>query len=643
MKKLYIPTSSLNFNNILSSESVSPAAFYARRTFGYKRWTKTEENTFENVIVLYDSLLKFSRPKSDIEDHPMIIEVSLPEEEIIEMYNIGDKYLCNHTVYLTPFSSRFLFFNESDKTKALSLSEASIETKYAGLYSKTRISVVTPPDGEYSKLTEINLDSDFNTKALELDTKINKMKGLLFGYYIGHILSADFSDIQKINTYRQIKDIFAAILSSMDKKPTSAQMATLNGLFSTISPLYDEFLTEVKDRNIVLRLLDIIRKKGYSNSNAENLSFLLNGLKKSKNDDDSPNPSMEWVNSNINDIERTMKQKTDLLEVDKPEILVNSCQLVYLENRNAQGFDNQLAIAWVNDVLSRDVYDGNINPFKERLSDDITLKAKDFFSKEEWENSKVKVTLNGLRRHIRGAEFEHDWSNDIYSAIAAVLTHGDDWHKLLQFTQGKGMTDLSIPFALYGELNGFAGLPRDFTDNLLTNDRKYIARIYEEFYGELFDKRLPREEKVKGTVLSTTLSNHAGCSTLSLDARSETSTNTYNSKKNFITQDNVNNSEFEAFFAELVKKVSGATLDKNIYRFYYDQFGLTEKFLQSLSEDKSINNGKSMQKTASKFIKSKLKSKRNEYTHVQTKKNNKGNELVLWNKDDKSSVDTGEL
>ena len=37
-KHLYIPTCSQNFNNIMSSESISPAGFYERRNFGMKRF-----------------------------------------------------------------------------------------------------------------------------------------------------------------------------------------------------------------------------------------------------------------------------------------------------------------------------------------------------------------------------------------------------------------------------------------------------------------------------------------------------------------------------------------------------------------------------------------------------------------------------
>ena len=46
----------MNFNNILSSESISPKAFYTQREYGYSRWVEVPENPFDNVIILYDRL-----------------------------------------------------------------------------------------------------------------------------------------------------------------------------------------------------------------------------------------------------------------------------------------------------------------------------------------------------------------------------------------------------------------------------------------------------------------------------------------------------------------------------------------------------------------------------------------------------------
>ena len=76
MEKRYIPTTSLNFNNVLSSESISPKAFYQKRGFGYIRWFSIPENDIDNVILLYKSLSSFVRKKGDMEDHPLLIEVT---------------------------------------------------------------------------------------------------------------------------------------------------------------------------------------------------------------------------------------------------------------------------------------------------------------------------------------------------------------------------------------------------------------------------------------------------------------------------------------------------------------------------------------------------------------------------------------
>ena len=141
MKKFYIPTSTLNFNNILSSESISPKAYYDKRGFGYSRWATIPENPFNNAIVLYDNLCYFDRPKSDIEDHPLLIEVMLDEAQLKQ---VGGFWYSDHTIYFTPKTTSFLFFNEKDRTIALSMSESSLETKLIRLYAR-QIQIVQKP------------------------------------------------------------------------------------------------------------------------------------------------------------------------------------------------------------------------------------------------------------------------------------------------------------------------------------------------------------------------------------------------------------------------------------------------------------------------------------------------------------------
>ena len=71
-----------------------------------------------------------------------------------------------------------------------------------------------------------------NTDSLiEEDYVLNKMKGLLYGYYIGANLSSTKEQVQKLDTLREILNIFSSVLSSLDKIPTNTQSYRLNELF----------------------------------------------------------------------------------------------------------------------------------------------------------------------------------------------------------------------------------------------------------------------------------------------------------------------------------------------------------------------------------------------------------------------------
>jgi len=140
MRKFYIPTSTFNFNNILSSESISPKAFYKQRGFGFSRWLSVPENGNDNVIMLYDKPFAFERPASEVEDHPLLVEIQTDEE----FATVGEgMFYCDHTIYLSPWHARFIFFTEQDRNVALSLSDAGLETKMLKLYHK-KLSVEHP-------------------------------------------------------------------------------------------------------------------------------------------------------------------------------------------------------------------------------------------------------------------------------------------------------------------------------------------------------------------------------------------------------------------------------------------------------------------------------------------------------------------
>ena len=297
MKKFYIPTSTLNFNNILSSESISPKAFYEKRGFGYSRWTTVPENPFNNAIVLLENLCRFERPISDLEDHPLLIEVLLDETQLKHAEGF---WYCDHTIYFAPTTTRFLFYTETDKTITLSMSEASLETKLMRLYARQIQTIQkpvdlykTPPSDEPCSLNEFEIDRD---------VRINKMKGMLYGYYIGSLLSSDMNSVKYLNVLKEIHNIFAAILSSYEKHPTVYQNERLDALFDYLNEQNPDFkylygiinsqLIDAEEKAKTVWAWIIAQRGSFRNEDKSVcLSYLQNPLEKDNHENHTAYPS----------------------------------------------------------------------------------------------------------------------------------------------------------------------------------------------------------------------------------------------------------------------------------------------------------------------------------------------------------------
>lgn len=491
--KYYIPTSSLNFNNILSTESLSPKSFYERRGFGYSRWFSVEENSIEHLTLLYDKPHMFERPQSDIEDHPMLIEIDVEDE----FPKVADGvFYTDRTIYLNPWQTKFIFFTEKDKTTALSLSDSSLETKLVRLYQRkiyVHIFEGTFPIVQKDSIAPIgDIDS-----LVEEDYVINKMKGLLYGYYIGANLSSTKENVQKLDALREIQNIFSSVLSSYDKTPSNAQRSRLNELFDYLDsqqPIYADLEKEVGNRLMVDKIFAIFKRHGYVFTSIDRTK-LVYGLQ----DDGENNQSMIWINREIARAKSLMESSKQKLNPDVAEIIVSSKDKVAAPKTIEDNLMANLFVCWVNEVLCSKSFNGKINSIKEGLSDEITKSAKNVIG-SDWDNSPVRTYLNQLRRHVRGEEFNQSWDNGVLSSISAVLIKGDEWEQLLNFMQSKGMYDYRIAFALYGVLNGFANMTRDFTDLLLTTESSYLSKVYREIYGQLLEKSIPETFNTSSTI-----------------------------------------------------------------------------------------------------------------------------------------------
>lgn len=472
-KTLYIPTSTLNYNNILSSESISPKSFYEKRGFGYKTWTSIPENNIDNAILLYDKPFSFSRPICDVEDHPMLIEI-ITDKEFPSIDEKEGIYYSDHTIYLSPWRTRFIFFSEQHKKIATSRSEYSAETKMTRLYKKLDVEDTYTHRNSVCHNSIINLNKD----AIEQDRRLNKMKGLLYGYYIGASLSTSSQTTQQYNSLQELEEILNTVLSLPEHTPNINQQKRIKKRLEELQknlPKILDFKKELVNPDNVFDIIDRIQISIPGFINYHDFNNLI-----------QDNQASLWIEEKQKELEEQTKKEQKLLSPSKEEIIVTECQLSKILNDSiSTELDKILLNSWINDILSSEKYNKHISTFKNELADELTDQAKNLYQ-DLWEKSETRMQLNEMRKYIRGLESSLQWNNILISSIAAVLYRGDDWEKLLKFMRRKSISDYRLAFAFYGTLNGFANLTRDFTDCLFNlQDKNYIAEVYKEIYGQL--------------------------------------------------------------------------------------------------------------------------------------------------------------
>lgn len=488
MKKLYIPTSTCNFNNILSSESISPKAFYSLRKFGYSRWTNIPENDNDNVILLYEEPFAFSRPKSDTEDHPMLVEIET-DEEFPKTKVQGVRY-SDHTIYLVRRCTHFVFFNEQDMRTTLSMSETSAETKLVDLYKRQ---IYIRKFQRRTQQQNIKVETGLNEAEIEEDVRINKMKGLLYGYYIGAYLSTPKEITERHKRLTELRNIFGAVVSSESRHPTSVQQKRMEEILFEIKKENPAFgaLTQYCPDN-VNEILDFEFRCIRSGVSYPNY-FDANKIIRELSTEEETKKAFSWLRNEEKKLAKDEQNNRKPLSVNANELIVKDDALSYISTALLQNEDEKkLVKAWVNNIFILPEYNKNIASFKSDLADKITTKAKEIFGEEKWKNSDIKRWLNNMRRYINGDDVEIEWGNPLVASITSVLLKGDDIDNLLAFMRSKSVSDYRIAFAFYGMLHGFANLTRDFTDNLYTyKDNNYISEVYKAIYEQTQGKPFP--------------------------------------------------------------------------------------------------------------------------------------------------------
>ena len=525
--KLYIPTCTLNFNNIFTTESISPASFYTSRGFGNKRYFRVEANDLDNVVMLYSKYPLFRVNDDDMENSPMIIEIESNDYHANQFVKVGEKdgvesYASNTTIYLNPFHCLIYFRSYQDIQSVMSKAEQSLENKYSKLYAKNCI--VKKEKGWASSFfddlfsgtrDEFTWNPSFYCNALQIqvgesanDGIIDKVKGCLTCYLLGANMSVS-SEVSRLRQLaRKMKNTLAAIVNSPEKKPTDKQDETLLAYITEFNDIlekvdenyqYNQKLIQQRlispstglDSDILKKVLkDLKLEDAFYRSinlhptyNAHDLYTCLDSSLSITEAYTSVIKKLYDVVRRIEISEQSKGAKKELKELVKYE---NGRIEVIDKQSNNHNYYNTLLNSQIDDEYKQFMKE---NGSSELLSIAFVAGAKlKTYMPGKWEGSEFQQYLNGLLSNIQqGDSFDlFSIEQPVLQALSAFCQKGENIDRLIDYMQQCGFNEFRYALGIYGSTRGFASLPKTFTDSLINSNKDYYKSFYTELCQALF-------------------------------------------------------------------------------------------------------------------------------------------------------------
>lgn len=507
MKALYIPVSSLNFNNIFASESISPAGFYPKRNFGYKTFEKIEElNHFNNSTIAFDKFPVFEVKADGRDNYPMVIEI-IAEFDNLPVKALDDVaiFQCTETIYLNPFKTKVYFLSEEARKITVLGAERSLSTKLVSLYEKSLCFSVLNKESNMATfqfksdtIKEIEDVSDAEIgKLIDIDQRKNKAKGFLYSYLLGanRSLSKELIVIKK--TAREISNIISAIVNSPDKSPTQFQKENLLKIAEKFDIAFksidkDSIETEkllIKYGNeLSISNIKKILRDTYIINKIENLFDIFNIVSSELNFE----TAISKIYNNTKRLENEYFANKSKLKLSEKVNLAN-IKLTRFEEDKPDFF-----MALINEFISFDLQN------ESRLdiaTSGIKLLIRMYEEKNiPWNPSPQRDFFNGLLANMQGkGAFNANNSNDfIHQSFALFVLHKekDELEKLEATLIANTICEYRFAFGLWGAINGFANMPKTFTNELfLSDDINYVSEAYKYIYKQVHGVELEGELK----------------------------------------------------------------------------------------------------------------------------------------------------
>lgn len=518
--KLYYPLCNKDFcfENIFSTESISPPSFYPIRNFGIDYFYKIYRLHRDNLIILFTSPPSYTFGHNDGETIKFIAEISLSALNSTRLIQIAeDIYAYPATIYLNKENFRILFFSERDKRMVTLKSETSLPTKGVKKYEKNfaLIQENDCKDFDLGLNNSVDYEKNVDLQDISFDAKLNYFKGFFYGIACGllnsgspenTLLRRHFKEI--VNVFAELKNTSQDINSSIRGENDEVHSRKLRNLISETEMLFSKlYPSEVVTTE---KLLDFLVNKfstefptpsetlyyfrskladdkilGFENRGKflvwynqhykiSDTSQLFRSLKRNLEDYQmSVRNTNKWSSherEKINDswketiykLEKTVQEKFISAETSK-DITITGFR--YSIEKNTISFDPNFALATGRELEQLGVI------FNILLSNPKVGRGE--VKKEQLLQilRSIGATAPGMRELMlpfyryfnnESSEFYFDESSDVYSNLIAFMFNPGSIEKLQNYLESKSIPNQWMAYTFWCTFNGFANVSRNF-------------------------------------------------------------------------------------------------------------------------------------------------------------------------------------
>lgn len=484
--KYYIPTSSLNLDNILQAECISPESFYAQRLSGYRYFEQLDKLRPFRQIILFNSPISFTINDPDRYNYPVLIEFEGTNQDQDFISVEESFYLCNHTIQITPSNCRIFFFSESAYNLTIVNTKSNKTIKYFEKY-------LVYPSFPFRNVYELKIST--NIPSIELgineETFNDKAKGALYAWMLGLKSSVKQELATKINLAQSLYNI----LTSLMKNPDS---------FSRFKSNLDSLIKQFKSVDEIEKINEQIYKVNFQKELGPRFGFLkscfIHVLKKWDCWDyvnaklcDKWNCSFLPDTKDLISSQDFLALRTEIENRTKKSLASYQSKIDFtdLSKVSISNFSVTISTAPLVSIALKCIIDNKwtceylmanrIEAYKVLMSN-VVAYLKNNMGEESWDNSKERTYINELYAFLYDSSrsFKLNFPNKELEAISAFLVRGNSYSDIVSYLKINEIGDYTLPLVLWGALSGYMDMNRDYLEGILSES------VYNKVYRMLF-------------------------------------------------------------------------------------------------------------------------------------------------------------